>query len=1114
MANYTVKDDQGMQVTFEWNGDAPPTDADMDGIFTEARDSKPGMVESAVRTAGAVLGGIPAGITSGYYGLYDLGKNLVQGKGMDQALQSATETIETTGVVPQQILNTPEQQEAAQKIGETIAWPMEKAGEGLQEIVKQTPLEGTIAEPIANVGGQMAAILAGGKVASKPLGGLARAIEQKRIAPMRQAQRAAGLDVPIKADISGVPPPPSPVAGEFAAMFGGEKPEAMAAGKKAAPVPDEPPLKFLMDEQEKAGRIGEGVAPELESMRQANKTPEWLEVVENKENLNNPAFMRKGDIGVLSETLTPEEAMMTDTLRNMKMKDPSSVMNATVESERALQQKMFEGKTAPVGLEDLNPDLAAKMDRYLAGKERGSVTLGMNPIPQMMEAWTKYIGTPIWDYAWEKALPKVLEKTGRPGKAILRAMDPDYRGDLQGAPKYNALLEETKTAQAVGREYAIDLGNRLQRLAEADQMKVGEYLRGEQGGLPDNIRSIGDEAKNTLINLGKQAVDTGLLGEEVFFRNIGKYMPRLYSSKEYPTLLQKWGEPKPTRLDLDRFQKRKDIPAEIRKEMGEILTPGYPVAKGIIQLTHDISMAKMFQGIAGKPEWFRYGNAPEIPQGWVKLPESSKLGAVKGGYVHPEIGMEINATLKVREEWKKVASKAYGVWKYGKVIASPKTHMRNMMSNSILTHLGGLPMYEQPLYLARAIKEMSSKGPAYMAVRQNSNIFRTGWAQAELRSLYDASVSLEGIPAGSFMDTMPILRDALAKGKKVGAKMADLYQKEEQVFKMAKVLKSLDQGMDIRAAVTDANKWLFDYSKVTRFQEKYRQSLLGAPFATFTIKALPRVFEAAVKTPWRFALPFAMTYGLEEWARNTIGDTEEQAEAKKELRPDYMKGSTFGIPNFPRVPILDDYGREYWLDLTYIFPWGDIAQSGGVGPILGSLRPLSHPFTNEMIQQGANYDPFWKEPIVKDSETAGKGFLGALGTEAGERAGHAARTFLPTPMIDATKLYSAATGNPDYRGREKGMGTALVDAALGLKMTPVDYGDQMRKFDALNDPRHGRMAREINARKRDDITRYWIEKNKGRSGEKYLKNIEGYDEQLKGLHGMMVKRHGYYQQAQ
>lgn len=58
-------------------------------------------------------------------------------------------------------LTTPERQQAAQNIA-LIGKPIEMAGEGLQEIVQQTPLKGTVAEPIANTIGQASAIFGAG----------------------------------------------------------------------------------------------------------------------------------------------------------------------------------------------------------------------------------------------------------------------------------------------------------------------------------------------------------------------------------------------------------------------------------------------------------------------------------------------------------------------------------------------------------------------------------------------------------------------------------------------------------------------------------------------------------------------------------------------------------------------------------------------------------------------------------------------------------------------------------------------------------------------------------------------------------------------------------------
>jgi hypothetical protein len=77
-------------------------------------------------------------------------------------LNAANKVLEENQqVLDDYYLTTTERKKAAQNIG-VIGKPIEMAGQGLQEIVKLTPLEGTIAEPIANTVGQASAIFGTG----------------------------------------------------------------------------------------------------------------------------------------------------------------------------------------------------------------------------------------------------------------------------------------------------------------------------------------------------------------------------------------------------------------------------------------------------------------------------------------------------------------------------------------------------------------------------------------------------------------------------------------------------------------------------------------------------------------------------------------------------------------------------------------------------------------------------------------------------------------------------------------------------------------------------------------------------------------------------------------
>jgi len=331
---------------------------------------------------------------------------------------------------------------------------------------------------------------------------------------------------------------------------------------------------------------------------------------------------------------------------------------------------------------------------------------------------------------------------------------------------------------------------------------------------------------------------------------------------------------------------------------------------------------------------------------------------------------------------------------------------------------------------------------------------------------------------------------------------------------MAKFIHNIERKkMSPKLAWADAEKWLFDYSKVTKFQDKYRTKWYGAPFATFTFKALPRMAEAMVKTPWRFALPAAMIYGLEKAAQRKIGDTPEEIQAKKALRSDWMQGTFLGIPNFARVPFLDEEGREYWLNLTYTLPWGDIGEQGKFGPIPGGLMPFSMPFAKEGWQQVANYDSFWKQEIVPETELAGKSATDQFKTKAKLRGAHIAKTMLPTPVFDVVKIIDSLMDRPDYKGRFRPTKIAAADVIAGIKMYPVDYTEQVMKKIGKIDPKTGYMARKILGQIRTLAIKKKSVEKKGGNTEFYDKKIAEKIEQLKGLGGEAQEIGKLYKQS-
>lgn len=1010
--------------------------------------AKPTLKEKVVdelRATGAIAGGLGMFPIAGIAGL----SRLITTRDLDEA----EKTLESFSSLPNILLKTPRQQKMTENTANLLSLPIRKSGQGLgaitelattQDLEKATDVAtgksagSTIGVPIAKTLGEVAAMVAMGN---------ARRKGKYTIGNDRSVLERLEKPNKIESDFA---------KQQFTNRFLEEKPEISEGTPKA------PTIESEISPAQKSAQVF------LKEFDEA-KSPKARELLHEKLSKEQA---EKGFEPVFGEKLKD--------LRSQELPPLRPKIESQVEKD------------------------FAKFGKVKLDKDGKSIDLYSGiPIIKAAEFWTNDVGGIVWDKAIQKGIPKLLEKIPG-GKSVNRALIYDYRGDLKNTETYIKSLEDMKNFQAIGREYALDLGQRLQSFDEVTQIKIGEYITSKEPKVKLSGKALetAKEAKQTMLDLGKQAVDAGLLSEETFFKNAGQYMPRLYTSKEYQSLLTKFNITKPNRLDLSRFKARKDIPKEIREQMGEILTPGYPIAKGITQLTHDIELARFFNGVARIRDWAIPKSVKDvpIPEGFKKLPSNPKLGQLNEAYVHPEIFKDLQETIRIMEAPERIWRKALGSWKFGKVILSPKTHIRNLMSNSILAHLGGMPMYEQPFYLIKAAKSMSSKGD-YWKIAKQEGLLRDTFTNAELRTLFGQVESqLKGVKALSIPEALGKIGILWEKSKTGLNKAAKLYEAEEQWFKIAKMIHNIERGkMTPRAAAVDAEKWLFNYSKLTRFQEKYRSSPWGAPFATFTFKAIPRVAEAMIKTPWRFALPFSMIYGMEKAAQKLIGDTKSQINAKRELLPDWMKGSMLGMPNFARFPIIDESGREYYLNLTYILPWGDLGEGGDFGPIPGSLLPLSQPFVKEGWQQIGNWDNFWKENIVKDSDLAGRIGWDKLATKAKIRGKHVGTTLAPTPVIDIGKGVAALKNEPDYRGRLKPKKAIAADVLAGIKLYPVDYVERtVQEINRLN-PDNGYLAQEIKSDLKTLNLKSNALKKAGKDSSIYQDQINDKINQLKGL---------------
>lgn len=689
----------------------------------------------------------------------------------------------------------------------------------------------------------------------------------------------------------------------------------------------------------------------------------------------------------------------------------------------------------------------------------GQSTLYSNPIQPAMDWWSKRVGPKIWKY---------IASTKEPYGVLVKPWPEPVKwlfiNRHRQPPTWVEAHKEWIRKTEEGAQESFKLGQQMTRkLSQEDQQLLGRLLKGEANEM--ELRAMRENpewqaavdavktARSKFDELGALAAEQKLLQEETFFRNYGRYMPRLYRRWEvdYDAQLRKYGAKKPTRLDMDRFKSRKDIPEEVRVMMGEILEPGYPVAKGLAQLTHDVETSKLFNFVADNPQWTV---TPENmvalgkdPKKFTLMPETKKLGRLSGQYVDKYIASELNQMTKPRGELEKLSRRLVSEWKVFKVIFNPPTHGRNMMSNTMLAYLDGLPPWRVDIY-SKAISELwQQKGPHYDTAKE-AGLFSTTFTKGELTPLIDSWNSTKGGLHDRFAGMAENFSEGkvaeglgkvLPSGTRAGQRMAKIYQGEEAWFKLARYIKAIEDGATPKQAAAQAQKALFDYTEVPPFVNWARTSPVGAPFITFTYKALPQILETGITHPWRLGALVYGIYAAENAARKHLGIDEDQMEYLKRIMPDRMRGEPLGLgPKALLLPFTDKYGQLQYLDLTYILPWGDIGEQGATGIYQGS--PIHAAPMRAIYEITINKSSYTGQEIYGENDSKK-----IVAQKISDYLYKFVAPSLAPPIPGVTeggygfeRIWKSIWGKEDYFGRVSAPTTAIASAILGLKTNPMN----------------------------------------------------------------------------
>lgn len=404
-------------------------------------------------------------------------------------------------------------------------------------------------------------------------------------------------------------------------------------------------------------------------------------------------------------------------------------------------------------------------------------------------------------------------------------------------------------------------------------------------------------------------------------------------------------------MNVGFTQRRRDQSMEVQKLLGRIDNAPYLVAKGQATQGATVHKAEFYKALSENPEWTKAKTrGVEIPANYAHVPNEKKFGALAGKYVRDDIWSDLKDVEEMNHWFVKGWDKYLGFWKTIHTVWNPSTQMRNLHANVILAFLGDvMPM--GPTYLRTAI-QMIKKGN-YWKEAKDWGLYRNSFVKAELHRLRD---DLDEIRNPMTLKTWI---------KKAVDLPGRLYQGNEHFFKTAvfiKARRSFDMGVD--AAARKAEQHMFDYGDIPDWVKHAKRWAL--PFFTFTYKAVPLAAEMAIKKPWKMGAIVAAMYGMEEFSRRSLGQSEEESEKERSLMPEWRKSKLLGVAGpylHVKIPWPDRYGDTQTWDLSYTLPFGDLGEQWGQSGLpLGKILP-QNPF---MVTVGAwllNRHPFTGKDI-------------------------------------------------------------------------------------------------------------------------------------------------------
>lgn len=708
------------------------------------------------------------------------------------------------------------------------------------------------------------------------------------------------------------------------------------------------------------------------------------------------------------------------------------------------------------------------------------------------------------------------------------------------SPELKRAIRQMKLEVAKSQGKTAEVAKAMTAMSAEHREMISDIIEGElKAGVtpPKQVLEIAAQISALMSQQSDDLIAVGMLSKEAAEKWRDRYLPRFYESKLREKATAKWDAAvaalmrKPTVMkgiggkslkrrgmvevidvsDLPsylamgwtvddptyqagvhtRVSVHRDFSREEREKMGEIRDSMFRFVMGYSRSQKDLALGRLYEHLADTiASRHQLDGYTQVPDTRIDGTDVSTYGKLAGLYVPNDVLSHLSQFGESEHEAVlKLYRKALGMWKEGKTVLNPVSHVNNVVSNLTMAHFGGVSYWDGHKYLA-TMKDFATNGKLLQQARE-AGLFGGTVSEAELMNMMPKELQIIAKTTESRASkNVDFVYNAMSLFLR--KPMGVAYNAEDLFFRHLLFREAKSRGLHDNDAVDYAQKYIFTYDDLPRGARFLRDTAL--PFFSYTYKVVPVLAHTALAHPWRYAAPWAVLTAIntvmyaiaagegedEDW-KDSIKRYVTDAKFRDEVRdkeklergnlPPWMKGSGFmlGTPKTIRLGMDDLTQLPVFLDVSRFFPGGDLldahTNTGGV-PMLAPLTP-SNPLLSTMGAMLWNRDPYFGKDVVDSNDTDGEAAL--------KRGQWLWQQFAPAISVNnyvfnrSMNAVAQSTGKTidwwpeDYTGIGKdGLPIQPKYAAMqnvGIKARPIDL-DAAAQIDA---GQRKKMVNEINA---------------------------------------------------